>query len=121
MRSLNLLENQVIQALTTHGHLKGRDLANIVGVPHKDVGAIVSSLRKKFTEGNQNAVYVHLSKQGYTLEETPENLEYEGMKRLKMGTAIILNGRHVFNRYKAISLNQYHQLKKTRLKSYTNI
>lgn len=111
MRDLTMFERQAISLLTESGTMKGPDLAVRMGVQHKDVSRIVSSLRKKFVNGNQNAVYVHLSKSGYTLEETPENLKYEGRRRLKMGTSIILNGKHIFMRYKAISLNDYHQLK----------
>lgn len=111
MRDLTNYERQAISLLTSHGQLKGPQLASLMNVEHKEVSRVIGGLRKKFISGNQNAVYVHLSKQGYTLEETPENLMYEGRRRLKMGTSIILNGKHVFIRYKAISLNDYHQLK----------
>ena len=86
------------------------EIARRIGINAKEVTRIVAKLRKQFINGKQNAVYIHLSKQGYTLTETPENLRYEGLRRLKMGTSVIMNGRYVFNRHKSISLNDYHRL-----------
>ena len=62
-------------------------------------------------KGNANASYIFATKQGYTLEETPENLKQEGMMRLRMGTSAILNGKHVFNRCKQIDLTNYNALR----------
>ena len=101
----------LIATIRENAPIKGRQLSELMLLPRKEVGRMISDMRKAYVNGRQNAVYIHLSKQGYTLEETPENLKYESMKRLKMGTSIIMNGKYVFSRYKSISLSDYHRLK----------
>lgn len=114
MKQLTVLERRIVEVLANGVKKRASEISQEVGegiLEPKDVSRVICNLRKKFVKGNENAVYIYLTKQGYSLEETPEHLKYEGMSRLKKGTSTILNGVHVYRRYKAIALNDFNNLR----------
>ena len=117
MRKLTRFERGVIEVLAQGQKMNGRQIANALEIDTKDVSRIVCNIRKKFAKGIENAVYIFLTKDGYTLEETPDNLKYEGYQRLRRGTSLILNGAHVYRRYRAIALNDFNNLRLTYIPS----
>jgi hypothetical protein len=113
MRKLLGKENSIVTLLAQGGKMKGPELARRIGVDAKEVSRTICQMRRQFSRGNQNAVYVILTKDGYCLEEKPEHLHYEGARRMKCGTSLILNGAYIYKRYKAIALNDFDNLRIT--------
>lgn len=113
MNKLTNKEARLVELLSPIGVKKnGPQLAYEMGNDNiKEVHRVVKGLRSKFNKGNSNAVYVHLTRDGYSLAETPEHLHYEGNRRLKMGAAVICNGAHIYRRYKAVALNGFNAMR----------
>lgn len=109
---LTEIEMDVIRILHKSGHnLRAYDISRELDVSEGRVSRSVSRIRKKFNEGVENAVYIYLTKDGYTLNETSESLSYESELRLKRGTSLICNGKYVFQRYKALSVDSFNSIK----------
>jgi len=109
MKNLTQKESRILEMLR-FDKLRGKEIGFNLNLPANEVSRIISNIRKKFVKGNANASYIFATKQGYTLEETPENLRYEGVMRLKKGTSMILNGKHVFNRCRQLDLSSFNSL-----------
>ena len=110
MKALTGKEKIILEVLQNR-ELRGREIADVLDTSTHEVSRLVAKIRKKFNNGNENASYIYTTKNGYTLQETPDNLYYEGMMRLRRGTSMILNGKHVYNRCRAISLPNFEKLK----------
>ena len=112
VKSLTEKESSILQVLrTSRGSLRGHEISYSADIPGPMVSRYISKIRKKFNEGVENSEYVYLTKDGYTLIETPECLSYESELRLKRGTSLICNGKFIFQRYKAISVDGFKSIK----------
>jgi hypothetical protein len=111
MRELTNFERAILHLLADGCERKSTEIASELNSNNKKITYHISRIRKKFSERKENAIYIHLGKSGYTTKESVENLRNEGIVRLKMGTSIIINGAHVYSRYKAISLDGHHSLR----------
>ena len=109
MRNLTVLERNILEMLRIHD-LRGKDIALQLNLTPHMVSRIIANIRKKYSNGDANASYIFATKNGYTLSETLDNLHYEGKMRLKKGTSMILNGKHVYNRCKQLDLSSFQNL-----------
>lgn len=112
MTKLTKIEGEILDILGDGEAYSAAVLAEKVGVPSATVRRVISGLRRKFNNAhNQVKEYVLLTKSGYSIKQSKENLMYEAGFRFRLGCGILYNGRWVFSRCKQLKGKDFNDLK----------
>ena len=111
MNKLSHKQEELIMVLERGDAFTTSEISDELGVPKQAVRQLVSSIRKRFLDGQEDVTYIYTTPRGYSLDEKPEDVAYESKLRMQIGFGVLINGSFVFKRCKKIACSQFNALR----------
>lgn len=110
--ALRKVDLEIYESLKGKESLSAKEIAATIGISDGKVRSSIARLRRAYLDSNDQVEnYPVLTKNGYSLKGSRENLLYEAGFRIRLGFGVLSNGRYVFKRCKLIGGQKFAELR----------